>query len=214
MAPTSSRGGLVLAELASGLTRLEPSGVAGTWQRAASEQASRGGAWRAETTPPSSPTRCFQTFRCIPSYGLWSIHSFLRLSDHSCVTPCGFQITHFYEVVHSFPEPRSPDPQTQSPRAGDVIAERVLVGLLQPNPALLFDRQPQGLRARVLYSQPSSLNTPDHRDDVGRPALLHGTLKPLFQVALYLPASNLKVNLGTPLISMESLRCRARREHL
>ena len=43
-------------------------------------------------------------------------------------------------------------------------------------------------RERVLYSQSTGPNQLNHPDDFSRPALRHGILNSLFQVALYLPS--------------------------
>ena len=43
------------------------------------------------------------------------------------------------------------------------------------------------LRERVLYWQPTSPNPLNHRHNFSRPALRHGSLNPLFQVALQRP---------------------------
>jgi len=54
------------------------------------------------------------------------------------------------------------------------------------NPALTVLHVPR--RERVLYWQPTGPNPHNHRDDFSRPALRHGSLNSLFQVALYLPS--------------------------
>ena len=58
-------------------------------------------------------------------------------------------------------------------------------------------RRASSERERVLYWQPTGPNPLNHRDDFrddfSRPALRHGSLNSLFQVALHLPSSTLQV---------------------
>jgi hypothetical protein len=52
-------------------------------------------------------------------------------------------------------------------------------------PDVTWDEVPSFFRERVLYG----LNPLNHRDELSGPALRHGSLNSLFQVALYLPSS-------------------------
>ena len=61
-------------------------------------------------------------------------------------------------------------------------------------------------RERVLYLQPTGPNPLHHSDDFSRPALRHGSLNFLFQVASYLPSKP-----GLALLSLASMIALGRR---
>ena len=60
--------------------------------------------------------------------------------------------------------------------------------------------RPRGQKKRGIYGQqPNGPNLLHHQDDLSRPALLHGSLNSLFQVALYLPSYSLSISLSRAL---------------
>ncbi len=64
-------------------------------------------------------------------------------------------------------------------------------------------------RERILHWQPTGPNPLDDRNDSSRPALRHGNVDSLFQVALHLPSYARRVRVGVPL-RVPGLKAKAR----
>ena len=79
------------------------------------------------------------------------------------------------------------------------LGGRKRVGLEEEEIDVLLDVPHQlhdPCRERLLYGQPTGPSPLNHRDGVSRPALRHGSLNSLFQVALDLPSWTIPANEG------------------